>query len=131
MSQYVCLYTLHERWVDADGDEIDYFERNLPHGDFMIEKMSNAWNDFAPEMLKIMNHDLHDKIDSTHAVKYHGNPEDSTIKFVVKLKPGVRLSGRFRSEIDDFMDSQFSDGWGEGFFGIPMTAPDGKRICPE
>lgn len=55
------------------------------------------------------------------------------IRITTETYPGqLRLTQKVRNFLDDYLSSQFCDGWGEGFF-YPRSfeAPDGTKLAVE
>lgn len=128
------LYTLHEIVVDNNDEFVKEYEVDLPHGDFIVEEMCKAWNADADKfILEFMNNECDNRIESCYMKPFKNNNGESTVAVHIKAKEGKQLTGKIKSAVWDFMDGQYSDGWGEGFFGLinVMTAPDGTRFYVE
>ena len=134
MSKLLSLYTCHERIIDKNGNEISYHETNLPHAKEIEDAFINSWNDQADFMCDLMNKDAADnRVESCKARHYKGKPEETTIAVEIISKPGKQFRQTIKENIFDFMSAQFSDGWGEGFFGPvnKITAKNGTVFCIE
>ena len=134
MSKIVSLYTCHENQIDEKGNTVAYYQANLPHGKEIAEAFIGEWNKDAERMVEIMNEQVaKGRVESCKARQYDKNGDKTTIAIEIVAKPGKQLRRRMREDIFDFMDSQFCDGWGEGFFGSinPITAKDGTVFCIE
>lgn len=54
------------------------------------------------------------------------------IQITTETYPGqLRLTQKVRDFLDDYLSSQFSDGWGEVFFHRNFMAPDGTKLAVE
>ena len=134
MAKLLSLYTLHERAFDKNGDEVAYYEKNLPHGDQLADAFIKNWNDDADFMLGLMNKEVgKDRIASCRARRYEKNSDEVVVAVEIIAKPGKHFRGSMKGDIFEFMDSQFCDGWGEGFFGEVnmMTDSDGVKFCAD
>jgi len=132
MAKLTSLYTCHEIVVDKNDDFVKAYETNLPHADFIVKEFIDRWNKDADAfLLKYLNEQVaKDKIESCYAKKFRTTNGECTIAVEIVAKPGVALRSEMKQEIFDWIGSQYSDGWGEGFFGMIniMTAPDGTRL---
>ena len=133
MAKFTSLYECREVILDDNGDYVEEYEENLPHGDFIVNWFCNAWNKDADKfILDILNRDIGDCIETCYMRKYKDDTKTIlAIDFV--MKKGKRLTQKVKNEIIDWIDGQYSDGWGEGMFGYAnvMTAPDGTKFIVE
>ncbi len=84
---------------------------------------------------KYLDDDLKDKINSitmelTNKVDTEEKP---FVRITFQAKPfAIRFTQKVKDRLDEYMLSQFTDGWGEGFFyPYSFTAPDGTIIAVE
>lgn len=134
MAEIISLYTCHEVIVDNNDNILEYHETNLPHGDFIAEEFCKKWNEDADKfLLEFMNKELDNRIESCIAKPRKTNDGTTTVAVHIKAKPGKQLTTKIKNTAWDYMSAQYSDGWGEGFFGMIniMTAPDGTRLYVE
>lgn len=132
MSALKSIYALHEVVTDENGEYIREYDKDLPHSDEIAEIFIREWNGFAGEMLKIMNDQAgRDRIESCLARRYKKNGRETQVVVEIKAKKGQQFRSGVREDIFDFMSSQFSDGWGEGFFKRQRIAKDGTRYYIE
>jgi ribosomal protein S24E len=131
MSKIISIYTCNEIIVDNDDNFISEHDRNLPHADFIVKEMCEQWNKDADDfMLDIMNKEFGNRIQSCYMKPYIDEKDKTSVAVHIVGKPGVRFTVPFKNKIWNFMSAQYSDGWGEGFFGPVniMIAPDGTRL---
>ena len=130
MSQRQILYTCHELVLDKQGNCLKEYETNLPHHDMIAKEMADSWN--STNIVRCFDGILKDKIASAK-MKVKKIKDDTVAVITVIGKPNIRFSQTITNEIYDQIDAQFSDGWGEGFFGYIniMTADDGTIFCVE
>ena len=135
MAKLLSIYTIHERVVDKDGNDLAYYDENLPHGDVLADAFVKDWNKAADEyMLDLINKEVgKDRIASIYARRYQKNGAETKVAVEVVAKPGKQFRWPIKDNVFDFLSAQYCDGWGEGFFGLVnvMTAPDGAQICAE
>lgn len=133
MEKLSITYTLHEIIVDNNGDYIKEYDKNLPHADEIAEVFINEWNKNADEfMLEIINEQVaNNSIESCKARRYKKHGAETQIVIEIVAKKSKQFREKFRNNIYDFMESQFIDGWGEGFFNKYRTAKDGIKYYIE
>ena len=133
MAKLSIIYTLHEIVVDNNGDYIKEYNKNLPHSNEVAEAFINQWNKDADEfMLEIINEQVaNNSIESCKARRYKKHEAETQIIIEIVAKKGKQFREKFRNNIYDFMESQFIDGWGEGFFNKYRTAKDGTKYYIE
>ncbi len=130
MAKLISLYTCHEAILDKKGNEVAYHETNLPHADEVAEAFLKEWNEDADWMVGIMNEQVgKDRIASCRARRYKKDEPKVTIAVEIVAKEGKQFRGTMKEDIFEFMGSQYCDGWGEGFFGVPRKAKDGTRFA--
>ena len=130
MAKYSILYTCHEIQIDNNDNFIKEYKTNLPHGKQIADTFCNQWNKDAKDfMLDLINKDCFDRFESCK-MKALKNKTDTTLAIECIAKPGKQITQKVKDALNDFMSAQFSDGWGEGMFGLinVMTAPDGTRF---
>ena len=135
MSYVISLYDCHEIIVDNNNNFVKEHCKNLPHDQFIKDEFCKQFNKAVHDyLLNIINNECDDKISKIIAkpMDNHksGKPIATTVGVYIYGKPYVRFTKKFKEKVFDFMSSQYSDGWGEGFFGPVniMTAPDGTRL---
>lgn len=135
MAKLLSLYTLAESVYNKYGDQIAYYEENLPHGDILANAFIKDWNESADKfMLGLINKEVgKDRIKSIYARRYKKNSPEVTVAVEVVAKEGKQFRGSMKEDIFEYLSSQYCDGWGEGFFGPinMMSADDGTRFCAE
>ncbi len=131
MSQYRTYFDIMEEQVDDNDDIIKDFKTNLPHHDFICQAMCKSWNNMHIE--QFFDGPLAKKIKSAKMTYSRGPHGESFGHITFVGTPGFRFTQRMKEELDDQVSAQFSDGWGESFFGYIniMTAPDGTRFMVE
>lgn len=133
MATITSLYTCHEELLDENDNQIGYYEENLPHSKEIAEAFITQWNESADEfMLKLINEQAgKDRIKSCYARQFKKNSNKTIIAIDIVAKNGMQLREPTKSNIFDFINSQMSDGWGEGFFGYIniMTDAKGQKYC--
>lgn len=132
MSQIYSLYTCNEVIVDDNGNFVKDYTENLPHHDQIIKTFCDAFNTSAKDhLLNILNKDVGDKIAAMKAKPYaKAEPGKTIIVVAITAKPNARFTEKLRTQVFDWISTQYSDGWGEGFFGPVnvLTADDGTRF---
>lgn len=131
MSKFYMSYRVSESVLDNNGNIVADYDSNLPHHDFIKEKMTKSWNDMHME--RFFDGVLKDKIESC-LMRFCQTTDGYSVAMVETIGvPGFRFTEKRRNEIAEQLEAQFCDGWGEGFFGYVnvMTAPDGKKIIVE
>lgn len=131
MSYITSTYTCHEIIVDSNDNYISDHETNLPHADLISKTFCAEFNKASRDyLLDTMNNELDNKITSLKAQPSKASGTDTVIDIRIIAKPGIRFTAKLRNAVYDFMSVQFSDGWGEGFFGPVniLTANDGTRF---
>lgn len=134
MSIMCITYVFHEMQLDDSGNEIAYFEHDLPHAKEIGEAAVKSWNE--AHMEQYFDGILAGKIESCLMRFGELNSRDGKKAggmLTIKGKAGVRFTEKIRNAISDQIDAQMSDGWGETFFGFAniMTMPDGTIIVAE
>lgn len=127
MSKFNYITNLIETEIDEHGSSIHDYETNLPHHDFIIEEICKSWN--GMHMEQYYDGCLTGKIESAvmSAYRDRNNSGKCMVKITFVLKKGYRLTETCRDAIIDQTNAQFTDGWGEGFFGYGNVMTDGKR----
>lgn len=133
MSRVVSIYKCHEIIVDANNDFVSEHITDLPHSEFIQQEFCKQFNEAVEScLLDIINKECDDKIQRLIAKPMTAKLSDHETAVGVHIygKPNVRFTTKFRNKVFEFMDAQFSDGWGESFFGPinTLTAPDGTRL---
>ena len=125
MSTFMFITTFNEVEFDNDGNIIADYETNLPHHDMISAEAERSWNEMKME--QYYDGILTDKIESARMKcrKTKTGETEAVIRF--KMKAGVRLTERYRNAIVEQTSAQFSDGWGESFFGMVNVMTDGKK----
>ena len=133
MSKLSIIYTLSEIILDDNNNYIKEYNKNLPHADEIAEVFINQWNKDADDfMLEIINEQVADNsIKSCKARRYKKHDKETKIIIEIVAKQGKQFREKLRNNIYDFMESQFTDGWGEGFFNKYRTAKDGTKYYIE
>ena len=134
MAKYSILYTCHEVQLDDDGCVTKEYKKNLPHSKQIVKELCDQWNkDAKAFMLDLVNKECFDRCASCNMKQLRTTDGTTTVAIEFVAKPGKQLTTKVKDAIGDFMDTQFSDGWGEGMFGHAniMTASDGTRFCIE
>lgn len=131
MSKVQVIYSCFETILDEEGHIIQQYEKNLPHHNIIKNEMVKSWND--AHMEQFFDGELKDKIQSAIMTFRLNKKKESQAVITIETVKDYRLSERRRNMILDQIDAQFSDGWGEGFFGYIniMTAPDGTKFIVE
>ena len=133
MATITSLYTCHEELLDENDNQIGYYEENLPHSKEIAEAFITQWNESADKfILKLINEEAgKNRIKSCYAKQFKKNGNKTIIAIEIVAKEGQQLREPTKSNIFDFIDSQMSDGWGEGFFGYIniMRGKDGRKFC--
>ncbi len=124
MAVFTFITTFTEVEVDKNNDFIADYETNLPHHDIIAESMEKSWNDMHME--RFYDGILTDKIESA-TMKCRQLDGESEAVISIKMKPGARLTQKYKDAIIDQTSAQLSDGWGEGFFGLINIMTDGDR----
>ena len=130
MSKYKWRTDLYEIVVDANGEFVELYEHWLPHHEMIAEKICASWNEMHME--QFFDNVLKDNIQS--AVMRCVQEKDtgySVAEVIITGVPGFRFSSMRLGIIDEQMNVQMIDGWGEGFFHKLFVAPDGTRFCVE
>lgn len=113
MSKYVVAYHFHEIQITKDDEYICEYKTNLPHAKEIVEYAVDDWNSVVK--ISYLHTGFDDDIANIRA--YPSRTDTDAMCVEVSLKPGIRMNERKRTEIEEAIDAQFSDGWGEGFFG--------------
>lgn len=129
MAVFQFITTFAEVEIDKNGDFIADYDTNLPHHDIIAKNMEKSWNDMHIE--RFYDGILTDKIESA-IMKCKRNKGVSEAIISIKMKPGTRLTQKYRDAIIDQTSAQLSDGWGESFFGpINIMTDENKRFYAE
>lgn len=130
MSYITSLYVCHEIIVDDNNNFISEHKTNLPHAELISKTFCEQFDKAAKDyLLNVMNNELGNRIALLKAMPSKACNE-TIISIRITAKPGVRFTSKLRNAVYDFISLQFSDGWGEGFFGPVniITADDGTRF---
>lgn len=111
MSKFVVMYRFHEIQETRDGDY--EYKKDLPHAREIVKCAVDDWNKTVKSAYLYTGFD--DDIASIRA--YPSRTDTDAMCIEVCLKPRSRMSEKKRVAIEEAIDAQFSDGWGEGFFG--------------
>lgn len=130
MSKYKWRTDLYEIVEDADGEFVELYEQWLPHHETIAEKICASWNEMHME--QYFDDVLKDNIQSA-VMRCIQEKETgySVAEITITGVSGFRFSNKRIGIINEQMDAQMADGWGEGFFHKVFTAPDGMRFCVE
>lgn len=123
MSKYIYSTTVSETEIDAQGNTLADYDTHLPHKDTIAKKMTDSWN--SMHMEQYYDEILKDKIDSDVMSCKENVHGELVAKITFTMKPGVRLTEKYRRAIADQTSAQMSDGWGESFFGYNNIMTDG------
>lgn len=132
MSKFDYITNLIETEIDEHGSPIHDYETHLPHHAFIIKEICKSWNDMHME--QYYDGRLKDKIHSAVMSAYRDKTHSGKcmVKITFVLKKGCRLTETCRNAIIDQTNAQFTDGWGESFFGYVNIMTDGhKRFIVE
>lgn len=129
MSKFVYCTSVSEDVLDSKGLSIADYDANLPHADYISEKLCDGWN--SMHMEQYYDGILKNNIVSAVMKCAENEKGELMLNITFTLKKGIRLTDKYRNAIIDQTSAQMSDGWGESFFGYNniMTAPDGTRFC--
>lgn len=124
MSKYKWRTDLYEIVEDADGEFVELYELWLPHHETIAEKICASWNEMHME--RYFDDVLKDNIQSA-VMRCIQEKETgySVAEITITGVPGFRFSSKRIGMINEQMDAQMADGWGEGFFHKLFTATDG------
>ena len=130
MSKYIWRTDLYEVTVDADGEFAEAYERWLPHHATIAEKICASWNEMHMEQYfdDVLKNNIQSAVMRCIQEKETGY---SVAEITITGVSGFRFSRRRIGMIDEQMDAQMADGWGEGFFHKLFTAPDGTLFYVE
>ena len=130
MSKYIWRTDLYEVIVDADGEFVELYKQWLPHHEMIAEKICASWNEMHIEQYfdDVLKSNIQSAVMRCIQEKETGY---SVAKITVTGVPGFRFSSKRIGMIDEQMDAQMADGWGEGFFHKLFTAPDGTLFYVE
>ena len=133
MSKLSIVYTLNEIILDDNNNYVKEYNKNLPHADEIAEVFINQWNKDADDfMLEIINEQVaNNSIESCKARRYKKHDKETKVIIEIVAKQGKQFREKLRNNIYDFMESQFTDGWGEGFFNKYRIAKDGTKYYIE
>lgn len=130
MSKYKWRTDLYEIVVDADGEFVELYEQWLPHHEMIAEKICASWNGMHMEQYydEVLKDNIQSAVMRCIQEKETGY---SVAEITITGVPGFRFSRKRIGMIDEQMDAQMADGWGEGFFHKLFTASDGTRFYVE
>lgn len=125
MAIFLSLYNCIEELYDANGFVKEY-EEYLPHGKQIVNDFCKQWNrDADAFMLELVNKECDNRIQSCYMRQFDPKGKKTTLCVEFIAKPGKQLTTKIKNAIRDFMDAQYSDGWGEGMFERVTELPDG------
>lgn len=132
MSKYKYLTNISECQLDKNDEIIEEFDTNLPHHKQIAEEICKSWNDM--DMKQYYDGILKNTIVSCKMTCFVQKPEMETvicIEFI--MKPGLRLTEKYKNAIREQTHAQMCDGWGESFFGYinVMTDDCGQKFIVE
>lgn len=124
MSKYKWRTDLYEIVEDADREYVELYEQWLPHHATIAEMICASWNE--RHMEQFFDGVLKDNIQSAvmRCIQEKENGY-SVAEITITGVPGFRFSSKRIGMIDEQMDAQMADGWGEGFFHKVFVAADG------
>lgn len=128
MSIWTSSFPIKELQLNEYNKIIAKFDKNLPHYDFICQKMCNSWNILHIE--KYINGILKDKIISavmTCEIDKNNIPRGRiTVTFIDKF----RLSQKYKNELINQLVNNFFNKWVKEFFSYNniMIAPDGIKL---
>lgn len=128
MATFTFITTFNEVEVDNDNNSVVDYTSDLPHHDLISAAAEKSWNEMHME--QFYDGILTDKVESA-VMKCRKNINRETKATIsVKMKPGSRLTEKYRNALIDQTSAQLIDGWGESFFGYIniMTDNNGKRF---
>lgn len=128
MSKFIYCTSVSEDVLNSENLSIADYDTNLPHADFISEKICDSWN--SANMEQYYDDILKNNIVSAVMKCVENEKGELMVNITFTLKRGIRLTDKYRNAIIDQTSAQMSDGWGESFFGYNniMTAPDGTRF---
>ena len=126
MSKFTIITSFTETILDDKDNAVNYYDVNLPHHAFIVKEACKCWNDMHME--RFYDGILKDKVESAKMSAYRdGSGKGKCLaKIEIVLKPGIRMTAKYRLAISQQTSAQMSDGWGEGFFGYINIMTDGK-----
>lgn len=123
MSMFKVLTNLHETVIDKNGNIQDEFDTNLKHHDQIASEICKSWNE--ANMSQYYDGILKDNIVSCKMTCTQDKTSKESIAVITfVMKPGLRLTKKYKDAIIEQTSAQFSDGWGEGFFGAANIMED-------
>ncbi len=126
MAKFLSLYHCIEESYDKNGNFVKEYDTNLPHRKEIIKEFCDQWNkDADAYMLDLVNKECDNRIQSCYMKAYKPKSGKTTLCVEFVAKSGRQLTTKIRNAICDFMDAQYSDGWGEGMFDRITKLPDG------
>lgn len=126
MSQYRTYFFVSEQQISGDGNPMELIETGLPHHDFIGQEICRSWNEAHIE--QFFYGILKDRIRSCKMTCRLDNKGHTCCHICFTGVDGFRMTKKVKDAIDEQVTGQFCDGWGEGFFGITMEAPDGAKL---
>ena len=144
MSEYRTIssdYIVSE--VDDNCNHIRDLEASDPLFSFAIDEMVKSFNEMKlensidnKEAKRKLGYTIKEKIKSIRMKRIHKIDEEGRpyVRITVETYPGtLKMTEKVCGYIGDFISSQYSDGWGEGFFGPgnSFKAPDGTLLAVE
>lgn len=126
MSKFVVMYHFHEIQETRDGEYICEYKKDLPHAKEIVKSAVDDWNKTVKAFIPFLYTEFDDDIASVRA--YPSRTDTDAMCIEVRLKPKIRMSEKKRTAIEEAIDAQLSDGWGEGFFGS-MFEDKENGIC--
>ena len=115
MSKILYKYVFQENILDENGFVKEEHCTHLPHAEQIIEAAEKSFNDTHLETF--FDGVLKDNIVSCTMRCCESALGELYGIISVVGKQGFRFSEKRRNAVYDQLDAQFSDGWGEGFFG--------------
>lgn len=124
MSEMHILYRLNEVQLDENDEFIEEYERNLPHAKELLEDAVESWNSMP--MHEYFDGILKNKIQKAHASGRIDKDGYAILDIQVVGIQKFRFTAAVRDEIGEQIGCQFSDGWGESYFGTGNVHYDGN-----
>lgn len=115
MRKFVVMYHFHEIQETKDGEYICEYKKDLPHAKEIVKCAVDDWNKMVKSFIPCLYTGFDDDIASVRA--YPSRTDTDAMCIEVRLKPRIRMTEKKRTAIEEAIDAQLSDGWGEGFFG--------------